>query len=72
MIGSMEDDHQWYGAAHTEEVATVTRGGLAMSRQSEREAPGRNQTNCFPTARTHEMMPARLEQELDTGYREGR
>ena len=32
MIGSMEDDHQWYGAAHIEGVAAVTRGGLAMSR----------------------------------------
>ena len=32
MIGSVEEDHQWYGAAHIEGVAAVTRGGLAMSR----------------------------------------
>ena len=32
MIGSMEDDHQWYDAARIEEVAAVTSGGLTISR----------------------------------------
>ena len=47
MIGSMEDDHQWYDAARIEEVAAVTSGGLTISRAAWNQTASRQRWPPF-------------------------